>query len=99
MEKINLGMVECNVNQEQLRYDIDDVLKKNSDNLKVGLETQTYRLCDSIIEEFKYLNKRLEDKILFTVGYYDKKWRPEEEKKFDISALMSHRAFETNVYY
>ena len=36
--QLNLGVVECNVNQEQLRYDIDDVMKKNSDNLKTGLE-------------------------------------------------------------
>lgn len=26
---------------------------------------------DNLFLEFKYLNKRLEDKILFTVGYYE----------------------------
>jgi len=33
---------------------------------------------ENLVSEFKHLNKRLEDKILFTVGYYQE--MPEDER-------------------
>jgi len=58
-----------------------------------------HKFCDSILEEFKYLNKRLEDRILHKLGFYDKLWKPEIAPKFDIDDLLSQTAFEKNQYY
>lgn len=39
-------------------------------NLKKETEAKMCKFTENLILEFKYLNKRLEDQILFKIGFY-----------------------------
>ncbi len=48
----------------------EEALRQGNNLVRKETEDKMCKFTENLILEFKYLNKRLEDKILFTVGYY-----------------------------
>ena len=53
------------------KAEYEEEMKKNTDSLLKAQNLKMYQFCSLLFQEFKYMNKLQEDKILFTVGYRD----------------------------
>jgi hypothetical protein len=67
---MNDAVAKCLIRTEQLGLQTEETLRKGNFDLKRETELKMCRFTENLMLEFKYLNKRLEDKILFQVGYY-----------------------------
>lgn len=61
---------ECIISSKQLAMRCEEALRQGNNLVRKETEDKMCKFTENLILEFKYLNKRLEDKILFTVGYY-----------------------------
>lgn len=55
-------------NNEAVRNMIDSLQREH----KHHTEKKMWKFCDNVLKEFRYLNKRLEDRIYLEIGYVDK---------------------------
>ncbi len=63
-------ITDCKVKADQLAIKCEEILRQGNRDLKKDTETKMCHFTENLILEMKYLNKRLEDKILFQVGFY-----------------------------
>jgi len=78
---------------EKMKIDCNEIMERSFRLIKKTNNVKIYRLCDSIVKEFEYLNQRMEDKILFKIGYLDRMWRPEPYPKIPLKDLLQKNCF------
>ena len=61
---------EVEMAKDEISYKVDKWLK----GYKNTSEKKLWKFTEGILSEFKYMNKRGQDKVLFEVGYHDKLW-------------------------
>ena len=69
MQESNTSM---RVFQEKMKIELDFRMKDAIDDYKKEIQGKMYQFSDSVLKEFRFLHKRLEDKIYFELGYHDK---------------------------
>lgn len=65
-----MQIAECMIKSDHLSMKCEETLRLGNTELRKETESRMCHFTENLILEFKYLNKRLEDKILFQVGYY-----------------------------
>ena len=55
---------------QKLAYRTEEILSEGNQKLRLELDQKLWRFTDGLVTEFKHLNKRLEDQVLFKIGYY-----------------------------
>ena len=76
--KLAVSISDCQSACEKLTIDTQEVLRIGNTDLRREVEQKMCNFTDNLLLEFKYINKRYEDKILYTMGYY--KEMPDDER-------------------
>ena len=74
-------------NNEFVKNMVEGLSREN----KVQNDRKMWQFCDNVLKEFRYLNKKLEDRIYLELGYVDKveKENPHFVRPADIDDLVS----------
>lgn len=63
-------VAQATLRADRLAITTEEVLRQGNNDLRKETEVKICKFTENLTLEFKYLNKRLEDKILFQIGFY-----------------------------
>ena len=88
-KRLEESVIECNRIVEATRQQFDyDTLVQMKD-WKAGLQRKLWLFTDGIFKEFKYINERLEAKLLYEIGYHDQMVQPEPYQRIKYDDVIS----------
>lgn len=73
-----VSISDCLVACQKLGLQTEEVLRQGNNELRRETEIKMCNFTDNMLKEFRYINKRVEDKILYEVGVYRE--MPEDER-------------------
>jgi len=65
-----VSISDCLAACQKLGLQTEEILREGNNELRRETEMKICNFTDNMIKEFRYINKRIEDKILFEVGVY-----------------------------
>lgn len=69
--RVEKSMIECTKLIDETKNHFDFETLQQMKDWKGNLQRKLWLFTDGIFKEFKYINERLEAKLLFEIGYHD----------------------------